>query len=136
AGQCAAGVQHGHGGAAPNNVTPGDYYWESTPGRWQPLLSAVKGWTTTGNAGTVVGTNVIGTLDAQPFVVKTGGSAATNERMRVLATGPVVVNKTAPAAGDVFSVYANGTGNVSAVGDYSINGYTSAGYGIYGEASN
>lgn len=125
-------------GTAPNNVTPGYYYWETTPapGRWLPILSGVKGWTTTGNAGTVAGTNFIGTIDAQDFVVKTGGVAATNERMRVLSSGPSVVNRATAAAGDVFSVYATGTGGLSNLGDYAVNGYTNTGYGIFGQAAN
>ncbi|MDW8303105.1 MAG: hypothetical protein RML38_11640, partial [Bacteroidia bacterium] len=47
-------------------------------------------WYTIGNAGTTAGTNFIGTTDAQAFVIKTNGSGAANERMRILATGPAV----------------------------------------------
>src|SRR5262245_19529957 len=41
-------------------------------------------WYTVGNAGTVAGTNFIGTTDAQDFIVKTAGATANNERMRVI----------------------------------------------------
>ncbi|MBL0339558.1 MAG: hypothetical protein IPP71_00775 [Bacteroidetes bacterium] len=41
-------------------------------------------WMTTGNSGTLATTNFIGTTDVVDFVVKTGGSAAANERIRVL----------------------------------------------------
>jgi len=57
----------------------------------------IYGWLITGNSATVPGTNFIGTLDAKDLVFKTGGSAATNERMRVLAAGNVGIGSTAPA---------------------------------------
>jgi len=92
-------------------------------------------WTITGNAGTTPGTNFIGTTDAQHWLIKTGGSAAANERLRVLSTGAIVQNNTTPSAGDVFSVYGTGAaGAINSLGDYVINGYSSgAGFGIYGE---
>jgi hypothetical protein len=123
-------------GTAPNNVTPGFYYYETATSTWLPILSGVKGWSTTGNAGTVPGTNFIGTTGAQDLVVKTGGSAAANERFRVLSGGQSVVNKTTVASGDVFSVYANGTtGAISTLGDFAVNGYATTGFGVYGEAT-
>ncbi|MBK8845824.1 MAG: hypothetical protein IPO27_04325 [Bacteroidetes bacterium] len=106
---------------------------------WRGLLSTANGWTTTGNTGTIAGTNYIGTNDAQAFVVKTGGIAATNERARFLSTGPFVVNNISAIAGDVFSVFGSGTTNgantnTSALGDFPINGYSAAaGAGVYGE---
>jgi hypothetical protein len=123
-------------GTAPNNVTPGYYYWETATSTWLPILSGVKGWTTTGNTGTVPGTNFLGTLDAADLVIKTSGSAAANERMRLLSGGQVVVNKATAAAGDAFSAYANGTGNISNTGDVAISGYSNIGFGMYGEAAN
>lgn len=125
----------------------GFYYNISTTvvPNWVYLATDKTSWLLTGNAGTVPGTNFIGTLDAQPFLVKTGGSAATNERMRVLATGEVIVNNTTVGAnvGDVFSVYSNatsnGTTNTSAIGAFAINGYANGGLGtsagVYGENS-
>ncbi len=94
-------------------------------------------WYTLGNAGTTAGTNFIGTLDNQAFVVKTNGGAATNERMRVLATGPGVYNNTTPFGGDVFSVYGTGyTGAINALGGFAINGYVGGnGIGVYGESN-
>ncbi len=115
---------------------PANQFWYYDGTLWTPLFSSRIGWSIWGNAGTTAGTNFIGTTDAQDFVVKTGGSAATNERMRVLSTGPVVLNRATAVAGDVFSVYASGTGGLSALGDYAINGYTNTGYGAYGEAAN
>jgi hypothetical protein len=94
---------------------------------------AVDAWYTLGNAGTVPATNFIGTTDAQDFVTKTAGSAAANERMRVIGAGAtpgqVVVNNTGIFAGDVFSAYANNTTNGTTasinntIGTFAINGY-------------
>lgn len=97
-------------------------------------------WTITGNAGTLPATNFIGTTDAKDFVFKTNGSAPTNERMRVLSAGNVIVNNTTIGlyTSDVFSVYGDGTGNgtsnnTSNLGGSVINGYSSgAGRGIFG----
>lgn len=50
-------------------------------------------WSLNGNAGTVAGTNFLGTTDAIDFVVKTSGT----ERMRVLASGNTGINETAPS---------------------------------------
>ena len=128
-------------GAAPNNVTPGFYYYETASSTWVPILAGVKGWSILGNSGTTPGTNFIGTTDARDFVVKTGGSAATNERMRVLATGPSVINNTTAYGGDVFSVYGSGTTNgvttaISALGSSVVNSYAAGnGIGVYGETS-
>lgn len=103
-------------------------------------------WYTLGNAGTVPATNFIGTTDAQDFVAKTTGSAAGNERMRIIGAGAtpgqVVVNNTGIFAGDAFSVYASNTTNGTTpsinnlLGTFAINGYAAAnGTGVYGETN-
>jgi len=127
-------------GVAPNNVTPGYYYWNGAV--WVRFASTGDGWLTTGNAGTVAGTNFIGTTDAVDWVIKTGGVAAANERARVLSGGKVVVNNVGVGgfANDVFSVYADATTNgtttnTSALGTRAINGYTSTGFGVAGFTS-
>ncbi|MBK8498541.1 MAG: hypothetical protein IPL52_06905 [Flavobacteriales bacterium] len=127
-------------GVAPNNVTPGYYYWNGAV--WVRFATTADGWLTVGNAGTVAGTNFIGTTDAVDWVIKTGGSAAANERARVRSTGQVVVNNTAHFAGDVFSVYASNTTNGTttsinnAAGAFAVNGYGAGnGTGVYGETA-
>ncbi len=103
-------------------------------GNGSPLVDA---WYSIGNSGTSGGSNFIGTLDAQPFVIKTNGSAASNERMRFLATGQAVYNSITPFTTDVFSVYGTGyAGATSSLGNSAINGYVGAnGIGVYGESN-
>lgn len=127
-------------GAAPTNVVPGYYYWNGAA--WVRFATTSDGWLTLGNAGTVAGTNFIGTTDAVDWVIKTGGAAAANERARVLSGGKVVVNNVGvgPFTNDVFSVYADGTTNgtttnTSVLGTRAINGYTSTGIGLAGFTS-
>ena len=107
----------------------------TVPGPTGPTGPSQTAWWILGNAGTTAGTNFIGTTDANDFVVKTNGAAAANERMRVLATGPTIVNNNVLAAGDVFSVYGTGSsGAINALGDWAVNGYVNGtGAGVYGE---
>ncbi|TND07510.1 MAG: OmpA/MotB domain-containing protein [Bacteroidetes bacterium] len=109
-----------------------------TAGSGGPLTTTSGAWLTTGNSGTVAGTNFIGTTDAQDWVVKTNGSAAANERMRFLQTGPSVINRTTAQAGDLFSAYGSGyalaINSTAGVHDYPINGYSTGAFaGMYGE---
>src|SRR5574343_291697 len=122
--------------ATVSDVTTGIYYWNGTV--WVKVGSGpVTDWQITGNSGTTAGTNFIGTTDAQAFVTKTGGNAAANERMRILATGTASYNNTTPFAGDVFFVYGTGyAGAINALGTSSLNGYTGAnGIGVWGEST-
>ena len=70
--------------ATAGDVTPGYYYWETTPtvasNRWIRLVSATPSndWSITGNTGTTVGTNYIGTTDAQDLRFKTQGADRLN----------------------------------------------------------
>ena len=102
-------------------------------------ISSLNGaWLTTGNMGTTPGTNFIGTLDAKDFVVKTGGAAATNERMRVAKTGNVTINSTTASAGTVFSVFGTSSvGAIGAIGNTAIAGFSEGnnGVGVYGQDS-
>lgn len=65
-------------GAAPNNVTPGYYFWTGTA--WSRLSNGTQGgWDLQGNAGTSATDNFIGTTDAVDLVMKTSGT----ERLRL-----------------------------------------------------
>ena len=78
-------------GTAPNNVTPGFYYWNGTS--WERFRTgAASEWALTGNTGTTPATNFIGTIDAQDFVSRTNNT----ERMRVTSSGLVGIGTNAP----------------------------------------
>jgi len=84
--------------ATAGDVTPGYYYWETTPtvasDRWVRFASAAAGndWAVTGNAGTNPATNFAGTTDAQDFAIRTNNT----ERARVTSTGSMGIGTTAP----------------------------------------
>lgn len=73
------------------NTTPGFYYYNGTA--WVSF-GAGNGWALTGNTGTNDTTNVLGTTDAQDFIVGTNN----NEVMRVASSGNVGLNTTNPSA--------------------------------------
>ena len=59
------------------HLTPGYYYWDSSA--WVRLSTGsgcAAGWELTGNAGTVDGTNFIGTTDNVPFNIKVNNQKA------------------------------------------------------------
>lgn len=74
-------------GSAPNNVTPGYYFWTGTA--WSRLSNGTQGgWDLQGNAGTNATNNFVGTTDAVDLVMKTGGS----ERLRLEnSSGDVII---------------------------------------------
>lgn len=56
-------------GTPPNNVVPGFYYWDGS--KWVAFAgSGGKDWALLGNAGTVAGTNFLGTTDNVDLVFK------------------------------------------------------------------
>jgi len=58
--------------AGVNGVSPGYYYWNGT---WVRMATGTNNyWGLAGNAGTVAGTNYIGTTDAIDFRIKTAGA--------------------------------------------------------------
>ena len=83
---------------------------------WVEQLGTNNGWALVGN--TLAGTEKLGSLNAQPVMFFSNNT----ERMRILATGQVVVGNTIPFAGDVFSSY----------GQFAINGYCSTANGVGG----
>ncbi|MBW7935882.1 MAG: hypothetical protein H3C71_01630 [Flavobacteriales bacterium] len=94
----------------------GYHYWDGS--KWVRIFDSNNGkfWSLAGNAGTVPGTDYIGTSDAQHLVFKT-----TNvERVRILSGGNVLVNHNTAvlssaalesAMGGSFSVGIYGVGN-------------------------
>lgn len=69
--------------ATTGDVSPGYYYWETTPdvasNRWVRLaIGTNNDWSIAGNNGTTAGTHFIGTTDAQDLRIKTGGSDKIN----------------------------------------------------------
>lgn len=60
--------------ATVNDVTPGYYYWSGTT--WIRFATGSAGWLLLGNAGTIDGTNFIGTTDNIPFNIKVNNEKA------------------------------------------------------------
>jgi len=77
-------------GVAPNNVTPGFYYWNGT--NWVRFASGNAGWDLLGNYGTNAGTNYLGTNDATDLVIRTN----LIEKMRIMSGGNVGIGTSAP----------------------------------------
>ena len=106
-------------GVAPNNVTPGYYYYTGTA--WTRISNGTgSGWGITGNTGTNATSNFIGTTDAQDLVVKTNNT----EQMRVNSGGQVGIGSSSFTAGDdaekllvdagtVYNTGINARGNIN-----------------------
>lgn len=131
---------------APDSI--GFHYYNGTNWIWILDANGVNGtaWKLLGNSSTSATTNFIGTTDANDLVIKTAGSAASNERIRVIGAGAtpgqVVVNNTGIFGGDAFSVYASNTTNGTTtsinntIGTFAINGYGAGnGTAVYGEVN-
>lgn len=97
-------------GAAPNNVVPGFYFWNGTA--WIAFGgTGGSDWSLTGNSGTAVATNFLGTTDAVDFAIRTNNT----ERMRVLSGGNVGIGM---VPGVKLDVTGAGGGNI----DFRVNG--------------
>lgn len=84
-------------GTAPNNVTPGFYFWN---GIWERIASgASTDWSLTGNAGTTAGTNFIGTSDSQPLRIRTNNT----EQFEITTDGQVRANNSGSQAAPIYS---------------------------------
>ena len=105
--------------------TPGFYYNAGTPAspNWIGLEEESDDWTTTGNSGTALGTNFLGTTDYNSMAFKTNNAY----RMLLMRTGQVIVNSTSYYSSDMFSTYATGTSD-------AVCGYSTGGYSVYGES--
>lgn len=97
-------------GTAPNNVSPGYYYWNGN--QWVRLSSGAatvsnEAWELSGNAGTTAGTNFIGTTDHQALHFKT------NDQTRLIL----------PTANQVYGI----TGGSAEAPFYSFEGRSGTG---------
>lgn len=77
-------------GVAPNNVTPGYYYWGGAA--WIKVSTGGDDWKIIGNAGTNAATNFLGTTDNNSLAFRTNNI----ERMRILNTGNVGIGTATP----------------------------------------
>lgn len=123
-------------GASPNNVLPGYYYWNGT--RWVAVGgSGGLDWSLTGNAGTSVATNFMGTTDNNSVAFRSNNL----ERMRILNDGRIAVNSVAPFATSTFYSLASGNnnavdGNAAGTGDALYGQNTGTGSGVTGLSTN
>ncbi len=117
-------------GASPNNVTPGYYYWDGS--KWIAFGgSGGKDWSLTGNAGTTVGTNYIGTSDAKDLVFKTNA----NEQMRINTSGFLGINEINPT-GAYLVVRSGNSGNDGIKATHTSSSTTSAFNAVSGTLTN
>ncbi len=81
-------------GVAPNNVTPGFYYWNGT--KWVSLSggSGGKDWSLLGNAGTTSAANFLGTIDNVSLRFRTNNT----EYMVIDSLGSIGIGIAAPTA--------------------------------------
>lgn len=125
------------------NQPIGLYYW--TGSTWSIFNAGTIGsdyWSLTGNSGTTVGTNFIGTTDAEDFATYTDNT----ERMRFTSGGQGLVGLTSPYySTDFFTIEGNSTeyyalnvysptiGVFSNAGSYSFVGFanSTSGFPIY-----
>ncbi len=117
--------------AMTNGNGAGFYYNSGTSGApsWVKLYASNgKAWETVGNAGTVAGTNFLGTTNAIDFVTKTNNL----ERMRILSSGKVGINTPAPL------MRLDVTDASTTADDATIRGAATGAartYGVYGNSS-
>ena len=84
--------------ATAGDVTPGYYYWETTPtvasNRWVRLITNLNttNWSVTGNTGTNPTTNFAGTTDNIGYAIRTNNT----EKIRITPTGAIGIGTTAP----------------------------------------
>lgn len=85
---------------------PGFYYWNNATTTWLGFGEGTSGWELTGNAGTVNGTNFLGTTDAQSLDIRTNNIIhnrfTTGGQLEFLNTeGSVYIGENAGAADDL-----------------------------------
>lgn len=97
-------------GTSPNNVVPGFYYWNGS--KWITFTSdGSLDWALSGNAGTVSGTNFIGTIDNQALDIRTNNTlrtrVTTKGQLEVLNTGGSIFIGEGAGANDDLSTNIN-----------------------------
>jgi hypothetical protein len=122
-------------GTAPNNVSPGFYYWDST--QWVAMDgTGGRDWSLLGNAGTDPSINFLGTTDAADVRFRTTNT----ERMRIAATGNVGINHnsftnvglTVNAGANIFGIYGYGANTAAVFGSNTSNGIGTLGESVSG----
>lgn len=98
---------YGFIGKLSTNVLTNNQLW-SFPNASGTIALTSTVWSSLGNAGTVAGTNFLGTTDAVDFVAKTNNT----ERLRILSTGQVKLSSLVGSG--TRMVVANATGQLSA----------------------
>ena len=101
-------------GSVPNNVVPGFYYWDGS--KWVAFAgSGGKDWALLGNAGTVAGTNFLGTTDNVDLVFKVNNIQAGKLNIANNQTflGYQAGLNSGTTAGNSFFGYNSGTANSS-----------------------
>tara|TARA_R110000850_G_scaffold182360_1_gene307831 strand:- start:93218 stop:94585 length:1368 start_codon:yes stop_codon:yes gene_type:complete len=90
--------------ATVNDVTPGFYFWEGLPTGWVRITSgASTDWSRSGNAGTISGTNFIGTTDNQALRIRTNNS----EQVEISTDGRIRTNNSGSQALPTYSFAEN-----------------------------
>lgn len=110
--------------AGPNQVTPGFYYWDGA--LWVRLLNTqTNDWSVTGNAGTTLGTNFLGTTDNVGIDFRTNNLFAAT----IGNTGRIGLGSVDQTWAQTFSL--SGTNTIDALVGYSgVDGGT----GVYGRS--
>jgi hypothetical protein len=84
------------------DITTNTFWWFNGV-IWVEQLGTNNGWSTTGNAGTVLGTNFLGTTDNVGFSLRTNNT----ERIRVLNTGEIGIRGVPAAPTAIFGILPN-----------------------------
>ena len=87
---------------------PGFYYWNNTLTSWIPFSATNNAWDLLGNAGTVNGTNFLGTTDSQALDIRTNniihGRFTTDGKLEMLNAGNSVYIGESAGSADPTSV--------------------------------